>query len=85
MSDTAAQAAGCRAARWHRPPTAHRVRAGIALAPDAFGSVVAQVAEVSLKDGKPRVHRVVCAVDCGTVVDPGIVAQQMESADHFRA
>ncbi|MDI1342010.1 molybdopterin cofactor-binding domain-containing protein [Polaromonas sp.] len=55
---------------------------GIALH-ESFGSIVAQVAEVSLVDGQPRVHRVVCAVDCGTVVNPGIVAQQMESAVVF--
>ena len=55
---------------------------GIALH-ESFGSIVAQVAEVSLVDGQPRVHRVVCAIDCGTVVNPGIVAQQMESAVVF--
>jgi isoquinoline 1-oxidoreductase beta subunit len=79
--DTAAQAAG-----WGQPlaPAADgapRAR-GLALHP-SFGSVVAQVVEVSLKDGKPRVHRVVCAVDCGTVVNPAIVTQQMESAIIF--
>ena len=52
---------------------------GIALH-ESFGSIVAEVAEVSVQDGKARVHRVVCAMDCGTVVNPGIVAQQMESA-----
>ncbi|MCM3012145.1 molybdopterin-dependent oxidoreductase, partial [Bacillus subtilis] len=36
-----------------------------------------------LKDGKPRVHRVVCVADCGTVVNPGIVAQQMEGGIIF--
>ncbi len=55
---------------------------GIALH-ESFGSIVAQVAEVSLVNGQPRVHRVVCAMDCGTVVNPGIVAQQMESAVVF--
>jgi isoquinoline 1-oxidoreductase beta subunit len=40
---------------------------------------VAQVAEVSIVSGRIRVHRVVVAIDCGTVVNPGIVAQQMES------
>ena len=45
--------------------------------------VVAEVAEVSVQDGKPRVHRVVCAVDCGTVINPNTVAQQMESAVVF--
>ncbi|WP_175921189.1 xanthine dehydrogenase family protein molybdopterin-binding subunit [Burkholderia latens] len=79
--DIAAQAAG-----WDQPlaPAADgapRAR-GLALH-SAFGSVVAQVAEVSLTDGKPRVHRVVCVADCGTVVNPGIVAQQMESGIIF--
>lgn len=55
---------------------------GIALH-ESFGSIVAQVAEVSLVNGQPRVRRVVCAIDCGTVVNPGIVAQQMESAVVF--
>ncbi|HYW55861.1 MAG TPA: molybdopterin cofactor-binding domain-containing protein [Polaromonas sp.] len=55
---------------------------GIALH-ESFGSIVAQVAEVSLVNGKPRVHRVVCAMDCGTVVNPGVVAQQMESSVVF--
>ena len=49
----------------------------------SFGSIVAEVAEVSLLNGKPRVHRVVCAIDCGTVVNPTIVAQQMESSVVF--
>lgn len=64
-----------------RPLPAGRAR-GIALH-ESFGSVVAQVAEVSLERGGPRVHRVVCAVDCGTVVNPQIVAQQMEGAVVF--
>jgi isoquinoline 1-oxidoreductase beta subunit len=55
---------------------------GVALH-ESFGSIVAQVAEVSMQDGKPRVHRVVCAIDCGTVVNPGTVAQQVESAINF--
>ena len=38
---------------------------------------------MALVDGKPRVVRVVCAVDVGTVVNPGIVAQQMEGAIVF--
>ena len=46
---------------------------------ESFGSYVAEVAEVSVEDGKVRVHRVVCAVDCGVVVNPDIVAAQMES------
>jgi isoquinoline 1-oxidoreductase beta subunit len=49
----------------------------------AFGTVVAQVAEVSVEDKEIRVHRVVCAVDCGLVVNPNIVAQQVESSVLF--
>lgn len=55
---------------------------GVALH-ESFGSIVAQVVEASLADGKPVVRRVVCAADVGTVVNPGIVAQQMESAIVF--
>ncbi|MFN5350881.1 MAG: molybdopterin cofactor-binding domain-containing protein [Polaromonas sp.] len=55
---------------------------GIALH-ESFGSIVAQVVVVSLEAGVPRVHQVVCAIDCGTVVNPGIVAQQMEGAVVF--
>jgi isoquinoline 1-oxidoreductase beta subunit len=58
------------------------VARGVALH-ESFGSVVAQVVEVSIVDGAPRVHRVVCAADVGTVVNPGIVAQQMESGIVF--
>ncbi len=64
-----------------RPLPPGRAR-GVALH-ESFGSVVAQVAEVSLENGAPRVHRVVCAIDCGTVVNPMIVAQQMEGAVVF--
>jgi isoquinoline 1-oxidoreductase beta subunit len=49
----------------------------------SFGSIAAQVAEISLEGGMPRVHRVVCAIDCGTVVNPGTVAQQVESSVNF--
>jgi isoquinoline 1-oxidoreductase beta subunit len=68
-------------AGWGKPLAAGRAR-GVALH-ESFGSIVAEVAEVSLVDGKPRVHRVVCAADIGTVVNPGIVAQQMEGAVIF--
>ena len=50
---------------------------------ESFGSIVAQVAEVSIQGGMPHVHRVVCAIDCGTVVNPGTVAQQVESSVNF--
>ena len=68
-------------AGWAAPPPSGLAR-GVALH-ESFGSIVAQVVEVSLVAGKPRVHRVVCAADIGTVVHPGIVAQQMESAVIF--
>ncbi|WP_313174778.1 molybdopterin cofactor-binding domain-containing protein [Massilia sp.] len=55
---------------------------GVALH-QSFGSIVAQVAEVSVEEADIRVHRVVCAIDCGIVVNPNIVAQQMESAVVF--
>jgi isoquinoline 1-oxidoreductase beta subunit len=47
---------------------------------ECFGSIVGQVAEVSVSQrGEVRVERVVCAVDCGHVVNPLTVAEQMES------
>jgi isoquinoline 1-oxidoreductase subunit beta len=50
----------------------------------AFGSYIAQVADVAVsKQGEVRVRRVVCAVDCGTVVNPDIVKAQMESGIVF--
>lgn len=65
-------------AGWGQPLPAGRAR-GVALH-ESFGSIVAQVAEVSIEAGQPLVHRVVCAIDCGVVVNPGIVAQQMEGS-----
>ncbi|MGJ9419900.1 molybdopterin cofactor-binding domain-containing protein [Massilia sp. CMS3.1] len=62
-------------------PAAGRAH-GVALH-QSFGSIVAQVAEVSVEGSEIRVHRVVCAIDCGIVVNPNIVAQQMESAVVF--
>lgn len=68
-------------AGWPRPLPAGHAR-GVALH-ESFGSIVAQVVEVSVKAGQPKIHRVVCAADCGTIVNPGIVAQQMEGAVIF--
>jgi len=45
---------------------------------ESFGSVVAQIAEVRLVDGAPRVGRVVTAIDCGVAVSPDQIAAQME-------
>ena len=56
---------------------------GVALH-QSFGSVVAQVAEVSVTPEKRiRVHRVVCVVDCGFPVNPNLIRQQMESGIVF--
>jgi CO/xanthine dehydrogenase Mo-binding subunit len=45
----------------------------------SFLTYVAEIAEVSIgKDGTPRVHRVTCAIDCGTAINPDGVAAQME-------
>ncbi len=69
-------------AGWGKPLPAGRGR-GIAVH-QSFKSIVAEVAEVSVaNDGRPRVHRVVCAVDCGLAVDPDNVHAQMESAVVF--
>src|SRR5439155_24806725 len=48
-----------------------------------IGSFTAQVAEVSVTGGKLKVHRVVCAVDCGRVVNPAILEQQIQSGIAF--
>jgi isoquinoline 1-oxidoreductase subunit beta len=69
-------------ANWGKALTAGRGR-GIA-AHFGYGSCVAQVAEVSYDAAKGlRVHRVVCAIDCGLAVNPSGVQAQMESAINF--
>lgn len=50
---------------------------------DLFGSYCAQVARVSLQDGKPRVHDVWCALDCGLIVNPDGVEAQMQGGMIF--
>jgi isoquinoline 1-oxidoreductase beta subunit len=64
-------------AGWGTPLREGRFR-GVALS-DNVGSFNAQVAEISMDNGKVRVHRVVCAVDCGHVVNPTGVVQQIRS------
>ena len=68
-------------AGWGRPLAGGRVR-GLAVH-ESFGSWMAQVAEVSVTGGRVRVHRVVCAVDCGVCVNPAGVRQQVEGAIAF--
>ncbi|MFL9965789.1 xanthine dehydrogenase family protein molybdopterin-binding subunit [Paraburkholderia sediminicola] len=56
---------------------------GVALH-EAFGSVVAEVAEVSIGPKRQiRVHRVVCVIDCGLPVNPNLIRQQMEGGIVF--
>nr|MDQ3032012.1 molybdopterin-dependent oxidoreductase [Myxococcota bacterium] len=74
--DRAAERAG-----WGGPIAPGRAR-GVA-AHACFGSFVAQVAEVSIEGGRTRVHRVTCAVDCGRVINPNIVRQQIEGGIAF--
>jgi isoquinoline 1-oxidoreductase beta subunit len=65
-------------ADWGKPLAPGRGR-GVALH-SSFGSIVAQIAEVTVDDGKIRVDRVVAAVDCGTVISPDIVEAQIQGA-----
>lgn len=72
--DLAAEKAG-----WDKPLEEGRGR-GIA-AVSSFGSHVAEVAEVTVaSDGTVKIDRVVCGIDCGQVINPDIVAAQMEGA-----
>jgi isoquinoline 1-oxidoreductase beta subunit len=74
--DLAARKAG-----WGKPLPNGRWR-GVAVH-ESFNSYVAEVAEISIVDGKPKVERVVCAVDCGVAVNPDMVRAQMESGIIF--
>jgi isoquinoline 1-oxidoreductase subunit beta len=61
---------------WGKPAAGHYQGVSVC---NHIGSYFASVAEISLDKGKVRVERVVCAADCGAVVNPAIVRQQMES------
>ena len=74
--DLAASKAG-----WGTALPAGRAR-GIAVV-ESFGSICAQVAEVSLVGGQPKVHRIVAAFDCGLVVNPMTVEAQIQGAVAF--
>ena len=75
--DLAAEEAG-----WGQP-LPERVARGVSLQ-FVFATYMAQIAEVEVaKDGTVRVRRVVCAVDCGTVVNPDTVRAQIEGAIIF--
>jgi len=75
--DVVAEKAG-----WSKPVTPGRGR-GIAIH-ESFGSVVADVAEVSItKNNTLKVHKVVCAIDCGQTVNPDTIKAQMEGCIAF--
>lgn len=63
---------------WGKPLPAGRAR-GVAVM-EGYGSSLAQVAEVSVQDGRVRVHRVVTVADVGTAINPNIIDQQIESS-----
>ena len=75
--DVAAQKAG-----WGKPlPAGHAM--GIAVH-ESFKSFIAQVAEVSVtSSGKIKVHKVVCAIDCGPIINPDTIKAQMEGSIVF--
>ncbi len=69
-------------AGWSKPPPPGRAR-GLAVH-ESFGSIVAEVAEVSVDDRRRiRVHKVTCAVDCGLAVNPLGVEAQVQGAVAF--
>ena len=70
----AAQKAG-----WDQPFSKGKGRGRGVAVHESFGSVVAQVAEVTVSGDKITVDRVVCAVDCGIAVTPDVIKAQMQS------
>jgi len=70
-------------AGWHGAPLSAGRGRGIAVC-EAFNTFVAQVAEVTVDaGGRVHVDRVVCAVDCGTAINPDVIAAQMEGGIGF--
>jgi isoquinoline 1-oxidoreductase beta subunit len=63
-------------ANWSKPLPAGRYR-GIACF-GCFSSYMAEVVEISMENNQPRVHRVVAAIDCGQVINPNILEQQIQ-------
>src|SRR5260370_2536964 len=69
-------------AGWGKP-LPERVGRGVSVQ-HVFATYLALVAEVEVsKDGSVRIRRVVCAVDCGTVINPDTVEAQIQSAVTF--
>jgi isoquinoline 1-oxidoreductase beta subunit len=72
--------AAAKAGWGRRLPDGHALGAAVHY---SFQSYVAMVAEASIEDGRPRVHRVTAVVDCGRTVNPDTVEAQIESAVVF--
>lgn len=68
-------------AGWGKPPPKGRAR-GLAVH-ESFGSIVAEVAEVSVEKDRIRVHEVTCAVDCGLAVNPLAIEAQVQGSVAF--
>jgi isoquinoline 1-oxidoreductase subunit beta len=66
-------------AGWDQPFAKEKGRGRGVAVHESFGSVVAEVAEVTVNGNEITVERVVCAVDCGTAVTPDVVKAQMQS------
>lgn len=67
-------------ANWGKAPEGRHQ--GIALM-EGYNTYMAQVAEISVRDGKLKVHRITCATDCGQIIDPGTVEAQTQSSIIF--
>ncbi len=65
---------------WGNAPEGHYQ--GIAVH-DSFHSLVAEVVEISMAEGQPKLERAFCAIHCGRVINPDIVRQQMEGGMIF--
>ena len=63
---------------WKRNP-GNGISRGVAIH-ECYGTIVAQVAEVSVTNGAAKVHKIVSVVDCGNIINPRIAKQQVESS-----
>lgn len=70
-------------AGWDKPFSKEKGRGRGVAVQESFGSVVAQVAEVTVVGDTIKVDRVVCAVDCGIAVNPDVIRAQMQSGIGF--
>jgi isoquinoline 1-oxidoreductase beta subunit len=64
----------------HAQPAGHALGLAVTVWAGSYGAIVA---DVSMVDKQPKVHRVFAAVDCGTVINPDIVVQQAQGATNF--